>query len=502
MSIPNVRPHVKHGSAGSKGPSVAVAGIYHESNTFARNSTGVDAFVRGGIHRGGEVSRVWGDTASALGGFLRSGQLGLDLTPVFSAWASPSGIIEHDAFTDLTDELCDRLAGGSWDAVLLALHGAAVADGYDNADGYIAERVREAVGPSTVIGMCLDPHANISAASIAPADITLLYRTNPHVDAADRAGACAELVARCLAGEIVPVKAVSKPPLIVNILKQNTNNDPLRSLQQKVVDSERNSVLSASLSIGYQYADVPDMGPAIVVISDNDIALAEATAQRLSKAAWDVRVECQGDAVAPETAAMTTVDHRDGTVLLLDTGDNIGAGSPGDSTTLLHALHSFGAHPWLTTIVDPLAVDACADAGVGAEVDLLIGGQIADHDPPFPLRGKVKEITSGRFTDRGVTHGGFAAFDMGMTAAVETFSGDAVVITTHAVIDASADRYRSVGLDPTAFRVIVARGVQSPLPAYEPLVSLVVSVRTPGVTTADVSSLTYRNRRTPLYPLD
>jgi microcystin degradation protein MlrC len=484
------------------GPSVAVAGLYHESNTFVRERTGRAEFDRGGIQRGDAVGDAWGETASALGGFLRSGSLGLEITPIFSAWASPSGLIEHDLFVELTDELCDRLAGRRWDGVLLALHGAAAAQGFDNADQYITQRVREAVGSDAAIGICLDPHANISAESVRAADVTLLYRTNPHVDAAERAHACADLVRRCIAGEIAPVQAVVKPPVVINILRQNTNVDPLKAICEAVAAAEDDRVLSTSLAIGYPYADVHDMGPAIVAIADEDAALAEAAAVRLSRLMWDARDDLQGDALSPAAAAEAAAADRHGTVLLLDTGDNIGAGSPGDSTTLLHAVSDAGARPWLATIVDGQAVRACQAAGEGGAVELAVGGKTAAHDRPFRVDGRVRALSSGRFEDRGVTHGGFAEFDMGPTAAVETADGNAIVITTYAVIDSSAERYRSVGIEPTDYRVVIARGVQSPLPSYGPLASLVIQVMTPGVTTADIASLGYTRRRSPLYPLD
>ena len=91
---------------------------------------------------------------------------------------------------------------------------------------------------------------------------------------------------------------------------------------------------------------------------------------------------------------------------------------------------------------------------------------------------------------------------MGATAVVATDGGDALVIATHAVIDSSVERYRSIGLDPAAYRAVIARGVQSPLPSYGPLAALVLQVITPGVTTANLGSLTYKNRSGPVYPLD
>ena len=145
------------------------------------------------------------------------------------------GLMTADAFERLSTELTDLLRRhGPWDAVLLAQHGAAVAEGMPDADGEFISRVRATVGPDVPIGVSLDLHANISERMIENATVTVLYRTNPHLDASERALECAALVAGTVAGDIRPVQALAKPPVLVNILRQATAAEPMRSLMAEV----------------------------------------------------------------------------------------------------------------------------------------------------------------------------------------------------------------------------------------------------------------------------
>jgi microcystin degradation protein MlrC len=58
------------------------------------------------------------------------------------------------------------------------------------------------------------------------------------------------------------------------------------------------------------------------------------------------------------------------------------------------------------------------------------------------------------------------------------------------------------GLDPKEYRVIVAKGVNAPLAAYQPVCPSFVRVNTPGVTTADMTQLAFQHRRRPMWPFE
>ena len=222
-------------------PRVAALGLFHESNTFAPHPAGYRQFEEGGIYRGQEVVAAFTGSQATMGGYLAASErFGLDVVPLAFAQANPMGIVTADAFERLSDELLWLLRQqGPWDAVLLAQHGAAVAEGALDADGEFIGRVRAALGPDVPLGVSLDLHANVSPSMVENSTVTTLYRTNPHLDARERALECAEVIARTLKGEARPVQALVKPPLIVNILRQGTSSEPMRSLMAEVEAASR-----------------------------------------------------------------------------------------------------------------------------------------------------------------------------------------------------------------------------------------------------------------------
>ncbi|HEY8598712.1 MAG TPA: M81 family metallopeptidase, partial [Thermomicrobiales bacterium] len=256
---------------------LALLGYYHETNTFAATPTTYDLFVRDGLLHGDEIVQQHAKAQSSLTGFLDAGQApDVEVVPLFFTTTGPSGLITRDAFERIAGELVGALEkNGPWDGVLLVLHGAAVADGFPDADGEMAARVRAAVGPGVPIGVAMDLHGNNTQRLIENTDAVVFYRTNPHLDARPRARECAEIVIRAVRGEIHPVQAMETPPLIINITKQYTGAEPLLSLMQEceALIAEP-GILSASLVQGYPYADVAEMGMSFIVVADGDAELA------------------------------------------------------------------------------------------------------------------------------------------------------------------------------------------------------------------------------------
>jgi microcystin degradation protein MlrC len=58
------------------------------------------------------------------------------------------------------------------------------------------------------------------------------------------------------------------------------------------------------------------------------------------------------------------------------------------------------------------------------------------------------------------------------------------------------------GVDPAAFHVVVAKGVNAPVAAYQPVCRQLMQVDTPGCTTADMTKLEFRHRRRPMFPFE
>jgi len=492
---------------------LAALGILHETNTFSPRPTDDAAFEHStigggpGVMHGDEVWEVYGHTGATIAGFRDAASLpGVEVVPVGFASTHPGGTLPAATFDSIADgQLRFLAAAGPFDGVLMAQHGAMVAEGHPDADAEFIRRVRDVVGRHVPIGNVMDTHGNVSPAQVHGADITLLWQTNPHVDCRDRGLACARLVARTLRGEIAPVQAIVTLPLVANILAQNTADEPMRGLLTQAADlvAQTPGLIDISIGEGFPYADVPNMGMAVVAVADGGRAIAERAAATIAAAIWECRAAFDPRGVPVEEAVRLERVAGVGPVVLLDVGDNMGAGTPGDSTFILEGLIRARRTGFLLTVHDPEAVLACVSAGVGAHVDLMVGGKAdALHGVPQAVSGRVRVISDGRFEARGVVHAGHVAFDGGITAVVNTRQGNTLVLTSQPVMTMSLDQHHSLGIDPTRYEVVVAKGVMSPQPAYGPIASRLVYVDTPGISTADPRRMGHRHRRRPMYPFE
>ena len=484
---------------------LATLGFFHESNTFVHGRTGLAQFVETEWLYGDAIRRFHQEDHSSMAGFLAIGeQKGVEVVPLVFARATPSGAIASEAFERIADEMVELLEhGGTWDGVLLVLHGAAVSEEFLDADGELIARVRAAVGKNVPIGLTLDMHANVSRRMIENVTATTMYRTNPHVDARERAAECAQIIVRAIRGEVRPVQGFAPLPAVINILRQATSDQPMREIVddiERVLD--RPGVLSASVAQGYPYADVAEMGMASLVVHDGSPSEANAAARWLAEQIWGRRADFVGVGAPVEEALLAAAAAPAGPVVLMDVGDNIGGGAPGDSTVLLDAARRLGVGRLLMILLDAEAVDVCRAAGPGQRVKMLVGGKSDRYSEAVEVAGRVRSVADGRFEEPTPTHGGFRHFDPGVTAVLDTDDDHTLVLMSRLVPPVSIRQLTTVGIQPSDYAVVVAKGVQSPRPAYEPVAIRIILVDTPGVTSADLPAFDYVNRSSPLFPFE
>jgi microcystin degradation protein MlrC len=486
---------------------VATLGFHHESNTFAPVPASLDQFLASGPDEGDGLIARYAESQATLAGFIEAAAADADveLVPLVHFDLNPMGTITAEALDTIMARLLTALDdGGPWDAILLGLHGAAASEVHRDADGEVLERVRRLVGPDVPIGVTYDMHANVSARMVEHATVVNIYMTNPHLDPRLRARQCADLIFRVVRGEIHPVMALEKPPLAVNILRQGTSDSPMKELVALAAEaSTRPGVLSVSIAEGFPYADVEEMGMAFMAVTDGDAELAGEIARELARAAWDARTELEGDGVEIDEALRRADRSEAHPVVLLDVGDNVGGGSPGDSTHVLAAAQRLGIGGLFHSLCDPASVFACADAGVGATVELEVGGKTDDlHGDPVAIRGIVQMLDDGKFEDSGPTHGGFRFYNAGPRALVHTDDDHMVLLTSRPRGNTSRQELVSAGLDPLTQPIIVAKGVHSPRGTYEPIAAEMIRLNTPGCTSADTSALEYTYRSRPMFPYE
>ena len=486
---------------------IATAGFQHESNVFSAVPATLAQFQRAGILSGAQMRAEYEASRSSLAGFWAVERENPDvrIEPLVFSRLTPMGAITPEALEHLFGLILAALRdGGPWDGVLLPLHGAAVGQAFHDADGELIERVRALVGPGVPIGVALDMHANVSPRMVACADITTVYQTNPHIDAFEQAQDCARLLLRQIRGEIRPCSALAMPPLVVNILCQGTQDEPMATLLRRADEHRRRpGVLTLSVVEGYPYADVAEMGMSFIAVTDGQPALAREIADDLAATAWSLREALNQGGTPMDEALRQALAAARGPVVLFDVGDNVGGGSPGDSTHLLQRARELGARSVLQSLCDPAAVRACAAAGVGATLDLAVGGHSDDrHGRPLPVRARVLALSDGRYEDPGPTHGGFRHFDDGPSAAIRTDEGWTLVLTSRGGGTQSLQQFRHLGVEPRDHHILVAKGVHSPRPTVEPVAAQMIWVATPGVTSADLSTFGYVNRRPAMYPFE
>ncbi|MCZ2343597.1 MAG: M81 family metallopeptidase, partial [Bacteroidales bacterium] len=386
---------------------------------------------------------------------------------------------------------------------LVAPHGATVAENAPDADGAWLTAVRERVGSGYPIIGTLDLHTNLSPQMVAACDALIAYRTNPHLDQKQRGYDAALLMARTLRGEVKPTMAAVFPPLAVNIERQATAEPHFRPLYA-LADEQltRPKILSNSLLHGFPYADVAEMGSSVIAVTDNDPALARSAAHELANAWWQRRHDFVGQMIGvPEAVAQAA--KLPGPVCLLDMGDNVGGGAPADGTHIAHELHRHRIGPAFTCIADPESVRTAEAAGIGNRVHLTIGGKTDPlHGAPLEVDCVVQGLYAGRFQEANPRHGGFSDFDQGRTAVVTTESGLTIMLTTLRMVPFSLSQLTSCGLDPTAFQILVAKGVNAPVAAYGPICKHLIRVDTPGSTSADLTRLHHQHRRRPMFPCE
>lgn len=509
---------------------IALGGIVHETNTFAPDHTTLADFRRQSYVTGDALVTRMRDTPTPIGGALQGiERAGYTPVPLLYTAAMPSGLVTRETYETLRDRLSAALqAALPVDGVLLTLHGAMVADGQMDCEGEILARVRAFVGRDCPIVTTLDMHGKISPTMVANADALVAFDTNPHLDTFERGLEAAAIMRRLVDDGLRTTHALTRPPLLLSALTTWTARAPLAPVHELARECERDPhVVNVSVMGGFAYADTPFTGVCMVVTTDGDAALAEHWAQRLHAVAWahrdaaahygetvDVAVR-RAVGAAPSTSSSTPLSLRSesaqdasprrGPIILADVGDNVGGGSPGDSTVLLRALLAADARAAVVTIADAESVARAIAAGIGATVALNVGGKCdALHGEPVAMRAVVEHISAGRFTSEGNDH--FAQLygrnvEMGRCAVVRC-DGVRVLLTERRTPPGDLAQLRSQGIVPEAQRVIVVKSAVAFRGAYERIASNIIEVDTPGLCAANVSRFAYKHLPRPIFPLD
>jgi microcystin degradation protein MlrC len=477
------------------------AALATETNTFAPMPTGLSSFHERAYYPAGQHP----DAMQMHGGPLWAARevgpaRGWTLIEGLVAAAVPNGVVTRAAYECLRDQLlADLRAALPVDMVLLGLHGAMIADGYDDCEGDLLGRVREMVGPNVIVGGTLDPHTHLSAAMVDNADLLICWKEYPHTDILERAR---ELVRLCtdLAEQRLRLRASVADTGMVGML--HTTREPAKSFVDRVCALEgEGGIVSVSVVHGFPWGDTPDMGTKVLVYSDaaadSDGARGGALAQRLATELFDLRWRLAEPRLGIDEALDAALATA-GTVVLGDGSDNPGGGAPGDSTYILRRIIDRGiADACLGPLWDPGAVRIAFDAGVGARLALRIGGKIG------PLSGDpVDAVWEVRALKRDMVMTGLAGTPAKLgDCALVACNGIEVVLTTYRCQAFGVDLFTQLGCDPARRNVVVVKSSQHFRAAYAPIAAGIIMVDAPGVVTKDITTLSFHKIKRPKWPL-
>ena len=490
-------------------PRIAIGGILHETHTFMKQRTTHADFAAQSLHFGPDLLTAMRGSRSGIGGMIdRATEAGWLLQPTLYAAAMPGGTVTAAAYGELVGQLSDRLAQSTPIAgVLLALHGAMVAEGELDAESDIVAGVRALVGAAVPIVVLLDMHGNISQRLVDLADVLLAYDTNPHSDAYARGVDAAEIMARLLRREVRPTSAIARPALLLPAQSTGTAVAPLAAVHERAVEIKaQKEVVCIAVMAGFAYADTPFTGPSIIVTTDGNPQLAAACANELSAVLYRQRGAASPSYLAPAQAVRLAAGREKGPVILVDSADNIGGGTTGDGTDALVAILAHNVREGTIVLADPAAVDICWRAGEAAAVTLAVGAKVDNwHGSPVTVSGIVRAVSDGVF-ECEVPDNHFASFygstvHMGRCAWLRV-AGVNILLTERKTPPLDLAQLRHIGIIPEEQRMIVVKSAVAYRAAYLPIASAAIEMDTAGLCSANLNRFPYRHLQRPLYPLD
>lgn len=488
---------------------IAVGQLWQETNTFNPLSTTRADFEGFGVVRGDALVEQMANT-NELGGFIQSLRkwpeqpeiVGLVRLP---AW--PSGAATKETGRWLIDELVESLRKAMpVDSVLLALHGALVADGYPGVEGEVLAALREVLGPKIPLVATLDLHTNITQKMVRNADALVLFHTAPHIDVFETGERGAKVMRRILIDGARPTVAFQKIPLVVPAERANTQNPEsvsyaFREALQALEADPR--VLAAGLATVQPWLDIPELGSMVVIVTDNDPVLARAACAKFADEVWSRRREYLPTLVPVAEAVREARETcADGLVVLSDSADATTSGAPGDSNWVLKELLKYSwPRPALVTVVAPEIVEEARNVGVGHELTVSIGGRRDNRfSQPMTLTATVEKLFEAKFILSGHLAKNMA-FDMGTSALLR--SGQVhVIVTPKSGPHFAPELFQAAGLDPFAASVLVAKSPCGFRAAYQPRAKKIMVVAAPGCAPSDFWNYEYRQIPRPLWPWD
>ncbi len=478
-----------------------LASLGTETNTFAPFPTGYRTFEETYLVRDGNHGQTPFLFAVPLILWRRmASERGWSVVESLCTFAQPSGLTLRRVYESFREEiLADLRRAMPVHMVLLSLHGAMVAQDYDDCEGDLLARIRSLVGPQVPVGVELDLHCHLTRQMVEKATAILSFKEYPHTDSAERALELFKIIAGTAEGKIKPHMALYDCNMVG---VYHTTSEPMKSYLAEVKHLEqREGVLSVSIAHGFPWGDVRDMGTRVLVVTDERPEEGAHWAAHLGCRLFQLRHQLSPHYRTLDEALRQALGHDDGPVVLADVADNPGGGAPGDSTFILKALLERRIeNAALACIWDPTAVAVASEAGEGSHFDLRLGGKMGPGSgPPLDLQVTVTKIvpnalqTFGSGTSQSVS-------PLGDAVALHS-GGIDIVVNSNCTQTLGADAFTNLGIDPRSKRILVVKSMQHFHAAFAPIAGKILYVDTPGALMSDFTQIPYRKADRRKWPL-
>jgi microcystin degradation protein MlrC len=471
---------------------IAVGGFLHESTTFVDQPTTWDDFARTGAWPGACEGAAMLATLEGLNvgisGFVdEARKAGHEIVPTIWAMAQPAGPVTAHAFERVSAALVDGYRRAAADAIFVELHGAMVAEGYDDAEGELLRRIRAVVGPAVPIVGTLDLHVNMTAQMLDTTNLLSAYRTYPHVDWGETGARVARWLDRVLAWGPSPAKAMRRMPFLIPVTAGCSLISPVKELYELLEAIETESGVHLNFTPGFPPADIAECGPAVFGYGA-DKGTVERAVDQLADAVIAAEPTFAAQRVLPVAEAVANAMRISATaskpVLLADTQDNPGAGAPSNTTGIIAELLKQGAEGAIVGIFHDPALAAAAHAvGIGAHLNTPIGPD------PVPGPWTVVALSDGAFEGTSPMLRSKTA-QMGKTAVLRQ-NGVEVLVASIRQQPIHRETFSHLGIDPCERRIVALKSSVHFRAGFQEIAHEVITCASPGMNLADPAGFPY-----------
>lgn len=481
---------------------VLIGGIQHETNTFSNVKTTEESFKLWGWDVGEDILDKNRGVRNYLGGMIDQAEAkGIEIIPTFSTFAYPSGVITKETYGSLKNALLEGIKQASdYDAVILSLHGAGVAENTEDLEGSILTEVRAVIGEHIPLIITLDLHANMTQKMVDLADAILGNHLYPHTDSYEIGAEAVELAQKMVNGQVKPTMYLKQLPMIIPT--SGTHLSPAKEVNRVCFRwEEHDRVIDCTFYHGFPYTNISELGVAVLVTTDNHPDLAKHIAEEVGQFVAECKEEFIKKVPNPKEGIELALAHEGKPVVINETSDNPGGGTPGDGTYLLRAmLESNLTDACFGFIYDPEVVKIAAKAGIGATIKIALGGKTDNlHGEPIQMEAYVKSITDGQFIQTSEMWKG-TQVNLGTSVRLQCNGVDIIVCSVKAqTLDDQI--FLLHGIDIQSYKIVALKSSTHFRAGFEAISSKIISVDSPGLTTMDFTTFHYSKLKTKVFPI-